>query len=188
VEHTWLPLTAESAYASISGTSHNKLRCTAGEAIDSKGRLWILSHPSGCVAPFRSILTVFTLPISATSAPILTFTLPGKGDDDNLAFDQSGNLWVGDAYSSAVYEFTGPFPSSRTLIPALTLTSGISTPSGVAVNAEGDVFVANVTSTGTHSIAVFEGPVTSSTVPTFLNGLTAPGGLVFDSHGSLYAS
>jgi DNA-binding beta-propeller fold protein YncE len=70
----------------------------------------------------------------------------------------------------------------------MTLTNGITVPSGIAVDAAGDVFVANVPSGGTNSIAVFHAPVSNATVPTFLNGLTGPGGLIFDTQGNLYAS
>ena len=119
---------------------------------------------------------------------MLSFSLPGAGDYDNLTFDHGGNLWVEDEFNSSVSEFTGPFTSSGPLTAATTLTTGINHPSGVAVDAAGDVFVANVTSSGTNSIAVFHAPVSNATVPTFLNGLRGPGGLIFDSQGNLYAS
>ena len=156
---------------------------------DSQGRLWILSYPSGCSGPsYPTSLQVFNPPVTQASTPILSFSLPVTGHDDNLTFDHSGNLWVLDVHSNSVFEFTGPFASSGPLTAALTLTNGISQPTGIAADATGDVFVANNTSSGTNSIAVFHAPVSNSSVPTFLNGLHAPGGLIFDPQGNLYAS
>jgi hypothetical protein len=188
LESAALPLLASSRDVQITGSATNKLRCTAGMTTDSKGRLWVLSYPNGCSAPFEATIQVFSTPVVQSSAPVLTFTLPGTGDVDNLTFDHKGNLWVEDDYNSAVYEFSGPFTTSSTLVPALTITAGINRPSGIAVDAKGDVFVANVTSAGTHSIAVFHAPVSAATVPTFLSGLTEPGGLTVDTLGNLYAS
>jgi len=188
LESTPLPLSARSRAAELSGSDGNQLQCTSGMTVDAEGRLWILSSPKGCSAPYSADIEVFTLPISQSSVPVLTFTLPAPGDTDNLAFANHGDLWVEDAYNSTVYEFLGPFDSSATLEPAVTLTAGIQHPSGIAIDAEGDVFVSNEASGGSNSIAVFKGPVTSATVPTFLNGLQSPGGLIFDARGDLYAS
>jgi len=188
LESAALPLAASSIDREITGTSGNMLRCTAGMTTDSKGRLWVLSYPGGCSAPFAATIQVFTTPVTQSSVPVLTFSLPGTGDDDNLAFDPRGHLWVEDSFNNAVYEFAGPFTTSTALVPALTLTKGINTPSGVAVDARGDVFVANSKSAGSNSIAVFHAPVTAATVPTFLNGLHSPGGLALDALGNLYAS
>jgi hypothetical protein len=188
LESAALPLAAKSSAVEISGTSGNKLRCTAGMAVDAKARLWVLSYPNGCSAPYSASLQVFTSPVTQSSTPAYSFALPGVGDDDNMTFDRAGNLWVEDAYNSAVYEFSPPFVSGTTLIPAVTLTNGISRPSGIAVDAHGDVVVSNVRSTGVHSITVFHAPVTSLTTPTFLDGLQTPGGLIFDARGNLYAS
>ena len=75
-------------------------------------------------------------------------------------------------------------------MPAITLAlPGFTHPSGNAVDAAGNVYVSNLGSTGTNSIAVFKAPVSSASVPAFyLNGLTGPGGLIFDAQGNLYAS
>jgi len=188
LEFAGLPLTASSSDTQINATAGNKLRCTAGMTSDSMHRLWILSYPNGCSGPFSAIVLVFTPPITQSSTPVLTFNLPGTGDDDLMTFDSLGNLWVEDNFNSKVQEFTGPFVTSGSLSAAVTLTNGINKPSGIAVGSTGNVYVSNVTSTGTNSITVFQAPVTASTTPTFLNGLKGPGGLIFDSAGNLYAS
>ena len=188
LESAALPLAAKSRATVISGTPENKLQCTSGMAVDVKGRLWVLSYPNGCSTPFSAAIEVFALPVTQSSSPVLTFTLPGVGGDDNFALDHHGNLWVEDTYHSEVNEFTGPFTTSGALTPSVTLTIGLNRPRGIAVDARGDVYVANGASTGKNSITVYHAPVTSVTVPTFLNGLTTPAGLAFDSSGDLFAS
>lgn len=188
LEYTKLPLTAKSKDTSISGTGDNGLRCTAGMAVDDKRHLWVLSYPSGCSAPFPAEIQVFRLPFNPSLPPLYTLTLPGSGDDDNLTFDRKGNAWVEDYFNKKVYEFAAPFTDNTTLVPSLTLSLPDMTPSGLAFDPKGDLFVSNVTSTSTRSIAMYDVPITADSVPTFLKGLTAPGGLTFDKRGDLYAS
>ena len=188
LESTVLPLSSKSHDIEIAGTVANRLVCTSGVATDPKGRLWVISYPTGCHAPDAAEIDVFNVPVTGSSSASLTFTLPSTGDYDNLAFDSRGDLWVEDDYSHVVEEFKGPFSSSGPLTPSLTLATGTVRPSGLAVDAKGNLYVANGASKQSHSIAVYRAPVTSSSVPTFLGGLTSPGGLLFDTQGDLYAS
>jgi hypothetical protein len=179
-----LPLTAGSTLTNLPLST--TLRQTAGMTFDATGRLWIISYPQagGIVA------AVFIPPVTAASTPALLFTLPSSTDIDFLSFDHSGNLWASDYANHLEYMFTPPFTASRTLVPSVTLAlPGFTHPSGNAVDAAGNVYVSNIGSTGTNSIAVFNAPVTSASVPAFyLNGLRAPGGLILDAQGNLYAS
>lgn len=189
MEFTKLALTAKSTDTVISGTGDNGLRCTAGMTVGPNGRLYVLSYPSGCSAPFSAVIRVFSLPFHPSSTPLFTLTLPGTGDDDNLTFDHDGHLWVEDYYNKKVYEFPGPFDSGAALSPSLTLSLPDMTPSGLALDSKGDLFVSNVAdTTSMRSIAVYDAPISEASVPTFLKGLVAPGGLTFDKHGDLYAS
>ena len=177
-----LPLSPTSTVTSVG--SSNNLLFSAGMAIDQGGRLWISTFPSGG----GITANVFTLPISASSTPVLTFNLPSSGDIDHLIFDSSGNLWASDYTNGLVYEFNGPFTTSGTLTPAITVTLGFS-PQGLALDRSGNLYVSSHNSSGTNSIAVFSAPVTSSSTAAFyLNGLVGPGGLAFDSSGDLFAS
>jgi sugar lactone lactonase YvrE len=187
LEYTTAPLAGTSKYTDVAGTAGNRLRCTSGMTTDAKGRLFVLSYPSGCSAPDTATIEVFNMPVHPSSTPAHTLTLPGTGDDDLLVFDRAGNLWVEDGYSSIIYKFRGPFTTSKTLVPVLTLSTGKVRPSGLAVDRRGDLFVANLLSKNAKSIAVYHAPVSASTVPTYLYGLTEPGGLTFDAQGNLYA-
>ena len=133
---------------------------------------------------------VFTLPITPASVPVLVFRLPSSGGIDFITFDNAGNLWASDFANILEYKFTPPFTTSRTLVPAVTLSlPGFTNPAGNAIDAAGNVYVSDIGSTGTNSIAVFRAPVTNTSSPAFyLNGLVAPGGLIFDAQGNLYAS
>ena len=181
---TTLPLNAGSTVTNVPVSA--TLRSTAGMTFDATGRLWVISYPQGG----GIVAAVFTLPVTAASTPSLLFTSPVSGDIDFLSFDQLGNLWASDYANRLEYKFTPPFTTSRTLVPAVTLSlPGFSHPAGNAVDAAGNVYVPNLGSTGTNSIAVFKAPITSASVPAFyLDGLNAPGGLIFDAQGNLYGS
>ncbi|HVT39441.1 MAG TPA: Ig-like domain-containing protein [Gemmatimonadaceae bacterium] len=184
IQSASLPLTAGSALTNVPPSA--TLRVTAGMTFDASGRLWVISYPQGG----GIVAAVFVPPVTAASAPALVFTLPPSGDIDFLSFDRAGNLWASDYTNNVEYMFTPPFTASRTLVPSVTLSlPGFSHPAGNAVDAAGNVYVSNIGSTGTNSIAVFTAPVSSASVPAFyLNGLTGPGGLIFDAEGNLYAS
>ena len=181
---TSLPLTAGSTLTNVPISA--TLRSTAGMTFDASGRLWVISYPQGG----GIVAAVFIPPVTPASTPALVFTQPVSGDIDFLTFDQAGNLWASDYANVREYMFTPPFTTSRTLVPSVTLAlPGFSHPTGNAVDAAGNVYVPNLGSTGTNSIAVFRAPVTSASVPAFyLNGLKAPGGLIFDAQGNLYGS
>ena len=185
IQLTTLPLTAGSTVTNVPRSA--TLQSTSGMTFDASGRLWAISVPQGGES---IVAAVFTLPVTATSTPALVFTLPASDDIDFLGFDQTGNLWASDYANNREYMFVPPFTASRTLIPSVTLSlPGFSQPTGNAVDAAGNVYVANLGSTGTKSIAVFKAPITSASVPAFfLNGLNYPGGLIFDAQGNLYAS
>jgi hypothetical protein len=180
-----VPLHATSKTTSIFNNSNNSLLYSSGMHVDETGRLWILGF--GVYRGDPGSVSVFTLPLRMTSTPKYTFVLSGTSDPDHLTFDQLGNLWVNSHGNNAVLEYTGPFTKSGTLRPKTTLTDGIISPSGIALDRTGNVYVSLSTSEGGHSIAVFKAPASNKT-PFYLRGLDGPGGLIFDAKGNLYAS
>jgi hypothetical protein len=181
-----LPLKPLLKVTDINGNGTNKLVCA--NAIRFVGsKLWIMNL-SPCHASDSSIVQVYSLPLTTSSAPKYTFTLSGPLDADHMVFDRAGNLWVPSYGNSTVYEYTGPFTSSATLQPATTLTLGLNVPQGLGFDSKGNLYVANTgTTSGKHAITVFKAPISNRT-PYFLKGVIAPSGLSFDAKGNLYVS
>ena len=88
--------------------------------------------------------------------------------------------------NTSVLEYAGPCAKSGTLSPAITISAPGYKPSGIAADKSSNVYVSNFESAGTKSIGVLAPPYNGA--PYWLNGLSAPGGLVFDKQGNLYAS
>lgn len=178
-----VPLQTTSKVTEINHTKQNGLLYTSGLTIDSAGRLWILSNGQNNGSP-TSVL-VFKLPISKASRSIYRFVLSGTSQSDALAFDSSGKLWVTSPGNSSALQYTGPFTKSQTLEPALTISGVGSEPYGIAVDSSASVYISNANSSGKDSIRVLKPPYKSAY---FLDGLTGPGGLIFDAQGDSYAS
>src|ERR1022692_3120995 len=106
---------------------------------------------------FSSTLTpqvaVVSYPLTASSTPTL---INGNGTNNlveanSLLFDSSGNLWVASENNQSVIEYNGPFTATATLVPNITLTSGLASPTAIAFDGSGDLFVTNFGSAGTSS-------------------------------------
>ena len=187
IQHTTLPLTSKSKAASIFGDSNNQLNHSSSMAVDKSHQLWVLLADENSFEPGTAL--VFKLPLKSSSVPIYTFVLSETYDPDHLAFDNTGNLWINSHNNGTAFEYTGPFTKSGTLSPAQIITNGLGgNTSGIALDTSGNLYVSKFDSSGTDSIAVFAAPITESEHPYYLNGLTTPGGLMFDAQGNLYAS
>ena len=186
IQFVRLKLKAKSKASDYNCSSANGFSYSSGMHIDAQGRLWVIYFGQGHGSPGTA--AVFKLPLKTNSLPEYTFVLAGTQDPDHLTFDPSGNLWVNSHSNGSILEYAGPFTKSATLTPTLTITKGITTPNGIAIDKSGNLYVSLGPSTGTDSIAVFTAPITSSSTPYYLNGLSGPGGLIFDKNGNLYAS
>jgi sugar lactone lactonase YvrE len=140
-----------------------------GIAVDSKGTVYVTSGSTvgSCY--------VLEFPKGATSpsAQVNGFGLP-----IGLALDKDENLFVADATAPAVWEV----PKGSTTPTNLGL-SGLSDPTGTAVDGSGDLYVANYQAdvTGYHV-------GTSSPFTTISDGIKNPYALAFNSHGSLFVA
>src|ERR1017187_787775 len=131
------PLTASSTPTLINGNGTNNLVEANSLLFDASGRLWVFTQ----TAPPNNFVQVFALPFSQTSAPVFTLTLSGTVNVIAAAFDVSGNLWVASENNQSVIEYNGPFTATATLVPNITLTSGLASPSAIAFDGSGDLFV-----------------------------------------------
>ena len=185
------PITPTSTLAlTLNNSAANGLTCPAELLVDAQGRLFVINDN---VTPFT--IPVFSLPLSASSTPLFTLTLPaGVMDPFNMTFDASGNLWVSSSLTNQVMEFTGPFTTSTTLVPAVTIatTATCPHPDDVTFDASGNLYVACEGNPGpANAIGVFlkGGGFTNATpLDHVLDGPGHPDSLKFDPSNNLYAS
>ena len=130
---------------------------------------------------------------SSTVIPLGT----GFNEPQGVAVDGSGNVFVADTGNSAVKEIlagtggaaNGTVNGTSTVN---TLRSGLSIPSGVAVDANGNVFVANKLNNAVLEIVAGTGGAASgtvngsSTVNTLGSGFSNPHGVAVDGSGDVF--
>jgi hypothetical protein len=71
--------------------------------------------------PFTEGVDIFNLPLTSSSHPATTIT-KGLTSVEGLAFDSSGNLYVGNIDNGAIGVYAPPFSGSSA--PVLTLNTG----------------------------------------------------------------
>jgi sugar lactone lactonase YvrE len=116
----------------------------AGLAFDELGSLWVASANTNTVVAF----TPTQLAQSGGPAPAVVFHAKGGSLSGpfSLAFDASGNLWVGNVNNTIVEFSRTQQGSGGSVAPAATITAvGVSLdmPAGLAFDASGDLWVAN---------------------------------------------
>ena len=169
----------------LSANSNNSLDRPWGLAFDSSGNFWVANGDNSTVVEFTPSQ------LAATGSPTPNVTLSANPDnslDDpiGLVFDSSGNLWVGNASSSTVVEFTpGQLSASGSPTPNATLSatgsSSIDGPFGLAFDSSGDLWVANDDNDSvvdfTSSQLSTGSPIPAATLSGAATGLAGPGGI-----------
>jgi len=181
------PVTNTSTLAlTLNNSAANGLTDPSALLVDGSGRLFVLND-----GPPNTV-TVYALPLSASSTPLFTLTLPaGISNPFNMVFDASGNLWVASTGNNEIMEFTGPFTTSTTLVAAVTIASGVCTrPAGLGFDVNGNLYAACESSTGAaNAVGVFlkgAGFTNATPLDHTLIGPGAPEALAFDRSGNLY--
>jgi ligand-binding sensor domain-containing protein len=120
---------------------------TAGSlpgAFDRDGNLWVIDNTGGEVGVKR--YPAATLAAGGVETPDITLSSESLTDGvpgpSSIAFDSSGNLWVGVAYSGEVVEFAAAelSTSTDTAIPAVQL-SAVPDPAAIAFDVKGNLWV-----------------------------------------------
>jgi hypothetical protein len=194
-----------------------------GLAFDAAGNLWVAMRNAksggGQIVPASlSEFTPAELSMPYVTAPDRTIEISGHiigpnatiqftgfTDPAQLVFDTKGDLWLSDSGSNAVFEYTAAqlAVGSNVLIqmtPNIVLTSSpaFTGPVGIALDAAGDLWIAN---NGTTTIFEFNAaslPTAAGSTVTLTpdvilsndgNGsIQAPWALAFDTAGNLWSS
>jgi sugar lactone lactonase YvrE len=162
-------------------------------AFDANGNLWVTILMSNSVVEFAAS----ELNGDGTPAPAIAITANAGSLNApaGLTFDASGNLWVANAGSNTVVEFTASqLASSGSPTPAVTISaSGQSLvgPSGIAFDTSGNVWVANeVVSTVVKftpaQLAASGAPTPAVTLDPNANSISGPIMIAFDAKGDLW--
>ena len=160
-------------------------------AVDGSGNVFVISGRntvSEIVAVNGTIPPSPTIRTLASDAGFSGFT-----ELNGIKVDKNGNVFVANSYlgggTSAVFEVlavNGSIPASPTI---LTLVSGVGGPTGVAVDASGDVFFSDQTGNAVHEIAAVNGSIPASPMVTQLgSGFSSPSNVALDSSGNVYVT
>jgi sugar lactone lactonase YvrE len=176
-----MPMTPAISLTITSGTRE----FLQGMAIDGGGSVWVSNSTASRIVEFTP--NQFGAQVSPTPAVTLSARDGSLSGPTGLAFDARGNLWVTNANASTVVEFTtSQLATSGSPTPAVTLSSAsgsLASPSGLAVDASGDLWIANavggtVIEFGASQRAASGAPAPIVTISSSV--LSGPQGLAFD--------
>jgi sugar lactone lactonase YvrE len=164
------------------------LRSPTGLAFDSSQGLW--------VADFAGTLNRFDAPQIAAGgmqAPRVVVTIAGNAT--SIAFDAEGSLWVSDNVNSVIRKYSAEqLATSGSPDPDVVLSSSdlsLVTPAGLAFDALGNLWVANIagrtlTSFGPQKLTRTGSPVPDVLITAIEGVLSVPVALAFDGAGNLW--
>ncbi|KQV75141.1 hypothetical protein ASC61_09070 [Aeromicrobium sp. Root344] len=120
---------------------------------------------------------------------ILDTSRSGLSGPQGVSYDAKGRIWVADSSTATVSVFPKDTSSSSpyTTIGGMKNT-GLSSPSDVAVAANGDVYVANINSTSTIRVYGAGRGGDIEPIRTITDGINNPTSIVIDSKGLIYVA
>jgi DNA-binding beta-propeller fold protein YncE len=180
---------------SIGGAATGLSGCQTGVTVDSAGDVFVAditnsaAFPGGQVVEFRAGQQGDQRPDRRIAGPA-----PGFRSPTGVALDPSGALYVADscqgfACAGDVAIFA---PNARGNVRAIRRiagnATGLDTPEGIALDAAGNLYVANM---GSNAITVYAPDATGNAAPIRTiggpdTGLDLPTGLAIDGEGYLY--
>ena len=205
-----------------SATTASGLSTPFNMAFDQSGNLWVGDFSNNRVLEYlkgsgfttgESASVVIGQSGFGSGAPATTAT--GLSGPTGLAFDQAGNLWVGDLFNNRVLEYlkgsgftTGQAASivvgqsDFTSSGFATTATGLKGPTGLALDQAGNLWVGDLfnervleylkgsgfTTGQAASVAIGQSDFTSSGAATTATGLTLPDTVAFDLSGNLWVA
>ena len=178
-----------SANASVVISSNGALSAPTGLAFDKQHRLWVANASNGTIVRFDRAQ------LATSGSPTPAVIIAGLGQPAALAFDAGGSLWYSDARRSKLAKFsaaqleTSGFLAPEVVISAL--AASINNPAGIAFDAEGNLWVGNVSNQNVIAFSPAQLATTGSPVPRVVlssnaGSLDVPVGLAFDANGALW--
>jgi large repetitive protein len=181
-----------------SSNPHGGFNNPSGLAVDGGGNVLVADRNNKAV---EEIVAGTGTAASGTVNSNSTVNTVGSGfiDPAGVAVDEVGNVFVADGLGNKVREIiagtggaaSGKVNSSSTVI---TLGNGFTDPGGVAVDASGNVFVADYTNNAVKEIAAGTGGAasgtvnSSSTVNTVGSRIGHPAGVAVDASGNVFVA
>jgi uncharacterized protein YecT (DUF1311 family)/sugar lactone lactonase YvrE len=156
-----------------SSSADSAAAAPAGLAFDDNGNLLVADSRNGTILKFT--------PEGAQNTFASGLRYPGLRYPLGLIFDTKGNLWVANA-SDASNSFNGTILKFTPDGTRSTFASKLTTPSDLAVDKAGNLFVSDSASNLIFKFAP-DGTKTS-----FASGLSWPKGLAFDAAGNLFVA
>ncbi len=179
--------------AAIAG-NNTGLNFPYGIARDTAGRLYVTNLGASPEA-----VTVYGADATGNAAPIATIAGSNTGLHDaegGIPVDAAGRLYVPNIGSTDSGDTITVYASGAggNVTPTATIAgtnTGLSAPFGVALDAAGQVYVANAGRSGNGSITVYTPGATGNVTPTATiaggnTGLTSPLSIALDAAGQLY--
>jgi sugar lactone lactonase YvrE len=157
-----------------------------GLAFDKNGLLWAANAGNNSLTGINESGTVTA-----------TVTSTALNQPTGMAFDATGNLWVSNIGNNTIVEFTAAqLATAGAETPGIVLSataSSLSSPSALAFDPSGNLWVTNtaantVVSFATASLAATGSPAPAATISANSGSLQTPRALAFDFGGNLWVA
>ena len=170
-------------------SGNGSLAAPTGLAFDKQHRLWVANFRNSTIVRFDRAQ------LSSSGSPVPSVILSGFGMPAGLAFDAAGSLWMADIRRNKLASFSeAQISASGFLAPQVVisaLAASMANPAGIAFDADGNLWVANLSNQTVIAFSPAQLAATGSPVPHVVlssnaGSLSSPAGLAFDADGSLW--